>query len=83
MQESSKESLMTLMQAVSPFIDPITAKKIFFCDKGSKGDEIMARFFRMDQMDECLGGTGPSQFKFKEYEKQQILEEKTLINGHS
>ena len=71
------------MQAVSPFIDPITHKKIFFCDKGSKGDEIMARFFRMDQMDECLGGTGSSQFNFEEYEKQQVKEEEALMNGHS
>ena len=71
------------MQAVSPFIDPITSKKIYFCDKGSKGDETMARFFRMEQMDECLGGTGSSQFNFEEYEKQQVLEEKALMNGYS
>lgn len=43
----------------------------------------MARFFKMEQMDKCLGGTGSSQFNFEEYEKQQVLEEKAMMNGHS
>lgn len=71
------------MQATSPFIDPVTHKKIFFCDKGEKGDATMARFFRMDQMDECLGGTGPSQFDRETYEKQQQQEGRALTNGHA
>lgn len=70
------------MQAVSPFIDPVTSKKLFFCDKGAKGDAIMARFFNMDQMDKCLGGHGPSQFDYEAYAKQQS-EESARMNGHS
>lgn len=70
------------VQAVSPFIDPVTSKKLFFCDKGPKGDAIMARFFDMDQMDECVGGKGPDQFNYEEYEKQQLAES-AAMNGHS
>lgn len=64
----------TYPQAVSPFIDPVTSKKIFFCDKGEKGDATMARFFKMDLMDECLGGKGGSQFNFEQYEAQQLAD---------
>ena len=69
------------VQAVSPFMDTVTQKKIHFCDKGAKGDAIMAKFFHMDQMDECMGGKGPAQFNYEDYERQQLAE-KASVNGY-
>lgn len=43
-------------QAVSPFFDPITAKKIMFVKSGPKDYPHMAERFHMSKMEECMGG---------------------------
>ena len=45
------------MQALQPFIDPATAKKVLFVSKDNAAAQMPA-LFPMDKMEPCLGGTG-------------------------
>jgi hypothetical protein len=63
------------VQAVSPFIDPVTAKKIHFCDPGPKGDAVLASLFDMNNIEECMGGRAPPAFDSAKYERQQLEDE--------
>lgn len=76
----------SVLQAVSPFIDPVTSKKVHFCAKGEKGQATMARFFDMSKMETCVGGTSEKNFDFDAYDKQQIereqaAQQKEQVNG--
>ena len=66
---------LPLLQAVSPFVDPVTYRKIYFCDKNGKGDSIMEQFFNMDFIEESMGGKSSPQFDFAAYEKQQLADD--------
>ncbi len=43
-------------QAVRPFIDIVTQKKILFADRGQPEVTIMNEQFHMDKMESCIGG---------------------------
>jgi hypothetical protein len=47
------------MQAVAPFIDPVTKKKIYFIEPGAGGAATMASLFDMSGLEECMGGGVP------------------------
>ena len=53
----------------------MTYRKIYFCDKGGKGDTIMEQFFNLDFLEESMGGKGSPQFDFAAYEKQQLADD--------
>ena len=44
-------------QALQPFIDPATAKKVMFISKDNEAVQ-MPVLFPMDKMEQCLGGGG-------------------------
>ena len=66
------------LQAVSPFIDPVTSQKIQFC-KGKDEKAIMSRYFDMNKMETCLGGQSNKEFDFATYEQQQLAYEKQIL----
>jgi len=47
------------MQAVAPFIDPVTKKKIYFIEPGAGGAATMASLFDMSGLEEGMGGGVP------------------------
>ncbi len=54
------------MQALQPFIDPITAKKVLFVSKDNEA-ALMPTLFPMDKMEQCLGGTGTYTYNVSAY----------------
>ena len=56
-----------LWRGISPFIDPVTYKKIVFLDKGAKGQEAMGKHFDMDRLESAFGGKGPAAFSLEEF----------------
>lgn len=61
------------MQAVSPFIDPVTKKKIFFLDSAA-GDRKMAELFDLDDIETCMGGRVPGTLYNHEEYGQRMME---------
>jgi hypothetical protein len=57
------------MQAVSPFIDPVTYKKIGFV-MGDKDLRIMEEHYDLADTEECLGGRNSSVFDFEAYGRE-------------
>ena len=51
------KSLLPGMQALQPFLDPATAKKVLFITKENEAMQMLA-LFPMDKMEPCLGGSG-------------------------
>lgn len=64
-----------MWKACSPFIDPVTYKKIHFVERGPSGQQTMEDFFHMDSLEKCMGGTSATSFDFDAYEKQQLAED--------
>lgn len=56
------------LQALHPFIDPVTAEKVVFVNSQNEA-EVMAQRFDMDQMEACLGGRGSWTYNKQEYSK--------------
>mmetsp|Transcript_40396 Transcript_40396/g.114370 ORF Transcript_40396/g.114370 Transcript_40396/m.114370 type:complete len:269 (-) Transcript_40396:1339-2145(-) len=56
-----------LWRGISPFIDPVTYKKIIFLEKGSKEKEAMGKYFDMEHLEPAFGGSGPPAFSLEEY----------------
>ena len=46
------------LQAVLPFLDPVTANKVVFVGKGKGEAAVMDANFHMEDMEACLGGRG-------------------------
>lgn len=61
-----------LWRAISPFIDPVTNRKIVFVDKGPKGKETLSKYFQFSTLDKSFGGMGPSDFVFEEFEQRML-----------
>ena len=55
-------------QAVHPWIDPITAKKVVFVSKDNEA-AVMAENFDMDAMEACLGGSGSYVYDGEDYSR--------------
>ena len=51
------KNLLPGMQALQPFLDPATAKKVLFITKENEVMQMPA-LFPMDKMEPCLGGSG-------------------------
>lgn len=60
---------IALVQAVLPFLDPVTANKVVFVGKGKGEAAIMAEQFHMEDMEACLGGRGAWAFQKEQYRK--------------
>ena len=56
------------VQAVHPWIDPVTAKKVVFVDSKNEA-AVMAEKFDMQTMEACLGGKGGYTYDQDEYSK--------------
>lgn len=54
------------LQALQPFIDPATAKKVRFVGKDNEAAQ-MPGLFPMDKMEACLGGTGGNTYNTEAY----------------
>lgn len=63
------------MQAVRPFIDPVTHKKIVFVD--TKDTQIMQDLFYLDHLEQCMGGSLPSEqvFNLEKYRAEMLRED--------
>ena len=55
-----------LLQALQPFIDPATSKKIRFVSRDNEA-VLMPTMFPMDKMEACLGGSGTYTYSSEEY----------------
>ena len=67
----SEQSICTVCacgQAVHPWIDPLTAKKVVFVDSKNEA-AAMAKNFDMHDMEACLGGKGGYTYDPAEYSK--------------
>ena len=60
------DNVWLAMQALQPFIDPITAKKVLFVSKDNEA-ALMPTLFPMEKMERCLGGTGTSTYDVSAY----------------
>eukprot|EP00879_Flechtneria_rotunda_P003493 GHRR01003723.1.p1 GENE.GHRR01003723.1~~GHRR01003723.1.p1 ORF type:complete len:296 (+),score=96.30 GHRR01003723.1:372-1259(+) len=63
-------------KAVSPFIDPITKKKITFVEKGSQEATVMSERFDLHHVEACMGGYYSGDlFKLDEYRRRMQVED--------
>ena len=65
----TRTALVWPLQAVLPFLDPVTANKVVFVGKGKGEAAIMAENFHMGDMEACLGGQGTWAFQKEQYRK--------------
>lgn len=63
------------VQAVRPFIDPVTHKKIVFVDANDK--QTMPELFYLDHLEQCMGGSLPSEqvFNLDKYRAEMLRED--------
>jgi len=54
------------VQALQPFIDPATAKKVLFISKDNEAVQMPA-LFPMEKMEPCLGGSGTHIYNSEAY----------------
>jgi len=64
-----------LWTAISPFIDPVTYKKVVFMNKGKKGEAMMAERFDMTQVETDQGGENDTKYDHDTYAILMIEEE--------
>lgn len=57
------------LQAVLPFLDPVTANKVVFVSKGKEEAATMHENFHMEDMEACLGGRGSWAYEKEQYRK--------------
>ena len=71
------------VQALQPFIDPATAKKVIFINKDNEAAQMPA-LFPMEKMERCLGGTGTFAYNVNAYSSFcKGLEASESIGTHS
>ncbi len=60
------DNVWLAVQALQPFIDPVTAKKVVFVSKDNEA-ALMPTLFPMEMMEKCLGGTGAYTYDVSAY----------------
>ncbi|WIA18642.1 hypothetical protein OEZ85_003348 [Tetradesmus obliquus] len=69
-------------KAVSPFIDPITKKKIAFVDKGPHEEPEMSARFHLEHIESCMGGRHQGMlFKLEDYRQRMQVEDTAVANS--
>ena len=62
----TEQACLGYSQALQPFIDPATSKKIHFVSRDNEA-VLMPTMFPMDKMEACLGGSGTYAYSSEEY----------------
>eukprot|EP00775_Hariotina_reticulata_P009392 gene9392-9555_t len=69
-------------RAVSPFIDPVTKKKIAFVDRGRHEEVEMLERFHLEHIESCMGGQLKAPlFNLEDYRERMQVEDAAVANS--
>lgn len=65
---------------MSPFIDPVTKKKVLFVDRSANEAQLLQEWFDLAHLETCMSGTHPGQlFELGQYRYRMEQEDAQVL----